>query len=149
MKRDALLDCLDTARECYRNAWARTSVDIAIQVRLVPDTCVTLSAGSVLFSVQVPQACLAWRGDRTTEADEISCRNRAMHQRGSLCKRRTALATHRVHLHSRPGEVLQYMLSPPWLSTNLHGAAGMLWRSTVSDTGDEGLLMTAGSAKEP
>ncbi|CAK0783416.1 hypothetical protein CVIRNUC_006615 [Coccomyxa viridis] len=31
MKRDALLDCLDTARECYRHAWARTSVDIAIQ----------------------------------------------------------------------------------------------------------------------
>ncbi|CAL5220662.1 g2708 [Coccomyxa viridis] len=31
MKRDALLDCLDTARDCYRHAWARTSVDIAIQ----------------------------------------------------------------------------------------------------------------------
>lgn len=32
MKRDALLDCLDTARDCYRHAWAHTSVDIAIQV---------------------------------------------------------------------------------------------------------------------
>ena len=34
MKRDALLDCLDTARDCYRHAWARTSVDIAVEVRL-------------------------------------------------------------------------------------------------------------------
>ena len=34
MKREALLDCLDTARDCYRHAWARTSVDIAIQVQL-------------------------------------------------------------------------------------------------------------------
>ena len=34
MKRDALLDCLDTARDCYCHAWARTSVDIAIQVHL-------------------------------------------------------------------------------------------------------------------
>ena len=34
LKRDALLDCLDTARDCYRHAWARTSVDIAIQVIL-------------------------------------------------------------------------------------------------------------------
>ena len=36
MKRDALLDCLDTARDCYRHAWARTSVDIAIQARASP-----------------------------------------------------------------------------------------------------------------
>lgn len=33
MKRDALLDCLDTARSRYGLAWARTSTDIAIQVR--------------------------------------------------------------------------------------------------------------------
>ena len=31
MKREALLDCLDTARSRYDQAWARTSVDIAIQ----------------------------------------------------------------------------------------------------------------------
>ncbi|CAL8464520.1 g4055 [Coccomyxa elongata] len=31
MKRDALLDCLDTARSRYGLAWARTSTDIAIQ----------------------------------------------------------------------------------------------------------------------
>ena len=36
MKRDALLDCLDTAQECYRHAWARTSVDIAIQASASP-----------------------------------------------------------------------------------------------------------------
>lgn len=32
MKREALLDCLDTARSRYGLAWARTSTDIAIQV---------------------------------------------------------------------------------------------------------------------
>ena len=32
LKREALLDCLDTARGCYRHAWARTSVDLAIEV---------------------------------------------------------------------------------------------------------------------
>lgn len=32
MKRDAVLDCLDTARSRYGLAWARTSTDIAIQV---------------------------------------------------------------------------------------------------------------------
>ena len=32
LKRDALLDCLDTARGCYAHAWARTSVDLAIEV---------------------------------------------------------------------------------------------------------------------
>jgi len=32
LKRAALLDCLDTARGCYRHAWARTSVDLAIEV---------------------------------------------------------------------------------------------------------------------
>jgi hypothetical protein len=31
MKREALLDCFDTARGRYHQAWARTSVDIAIQ----------------------------------------------------------------------------------------------------------------------
>ena len=42
MKRDALLDCLDTARECYRHAWARTSVDIAIQAGAL-QACQSLS----------------------------------------------------------------------------------------------------------
>ena len=32
LKREALLDCLDTARGCYAHAWARTSVDLAIEV---------------------------------------------------------------------------------------------------------------------
>jgi hypothetical protein len=32
MKREALLACLETARDCYHNAWARTSVDLAIEV---------------------------------------------------------------------------------------------------------------------
>ena len=32
MKREALLDCLATARARYDQAWARTSVDLAIQV---------------------------------------------------------------------------------------------------------------------
>jgi len=72
-----------------------------------------------------------------------------MHQRGCLCKGTTALASHLVHLHSRFGEVLEYMLSPPWLSMNLGRAAAMLWQSRVSDAGDKELLMTAGSAKEP
>ena len=36
LKREALLDCLDTARACYNNAWARTSVDLAIEVRGAP-----------------------------------------------------------------------------------------------------------------
>ncbi len=36
LKREALLDCLDTARACYHNAWARTSVDLAIEVRWPP-----------------------------------------------------------------------------------------------------------------
>eukprot|EP00884_Botryococcus_braunii_P013754 jgi/Botrbrau1/2237/Bobra.101_2s0065.1 len=31
MKREALLCCLETARQCYEHAWARTSVDIAIE----------------------------------------------------------------------------------------------------------------------
>ncbi|KAK9818350.1 hypothetical protein WJX72_011096 [[Myrmecia] bisecta] len=31
MKRDALLDCVDTMKACYRQAWARTSVDMAIE----------------------------------------------------------------------------------------------------------------------
>ncbi|KAK9838128.1 hypothetical protein WJX81_002944 [Elliptochloris bilobata] len=31
LKREALLDCLDTARGCYGHAWARTSVDLAIE----------------------------------------------------------------------------------------------------------------------
>lgn len=34
MKREAVLACLETARLCYQHAWARTSVDIAIQVPL-------------------------------------------------------------------------------------------------------------------
>ena len=38
LKREALLDCLDTARGCYAHAWARTSVDLAIEVG-APDTC--------------------------------------------------------------------------------------------------------------
>lgn len=39
MKRDALLDCLETGRDCYRHAWACTSVDIAIQVQdLIPSS---------------------------------------------------------------------------------------------------------------
>ena len=33
MKREALLDCLETARARYDQAWARTSVDLAIQAR--------------------------------------------------------------------------------------------------------------------
>lgn len=32
MKREALLDCLATAQGRYDQAWARTSVDLAIQV---------------------------------------------------------------------------------------------------------------------
>lgn len=32
LKREALLDCLDTARGGYAHAWARTSVDLAIEV---------------------------------------------------------------------------------------------------------------------
>lgn len=52
MKRDALLDCLDTARDCYRHAWARTSVDIAIQVRLNLDL--------IPFSQSVYAPCLCF-----------------------------------------------------------------------------------------
>jgi len=32
MKREALLDCFDTMKACYGHAWARTSVDLAIEV---------------------------------------------------------------------------------------------------------------------
>lgn len=32
MKREALLDCFDTMKACYGRAWARTSVDLAIEV---------------------------------------------------------------------------------------------------------------------
>ena len=32
MKRQALLDCIDAARAQYHNAWACTSVDLAIEV---------------------------------------------------------------------------------------------------------------------
>ena len=32
MKRQALLDCIQAAQERYHNAWACTSVDLAIQV---------------------------------------------------------------------------------------------------------------------
>ena len=32
MKRQALLDCIQAAKERYPQAWARTSVDLAIQV---------------------------------------------------------------------------------------------------------------------
>ena len=31
MKREALLDCFDTMKACYGRAWARTSVDLAIE----------------------------------------------------------------------------------------------------------------------
>lgn len=31
MKREALLDCFDTMKACYGHAWARTSVDLAIE----------------------------------------------------------------------------------------------------------------------
>ena len=34
MKRQALLDCIHAAKERYPQAWARTSVDLAIQVLL-------------------------------------------------------------------------------------------------------------------
>lgn len=34
MKREALLDCFDTMKACYGKAWARTSVDLAIEVDL-------------------------------------------------------------------------------------------------------------------
>ena len=33
MKREALLDCMATAQSRYDQTWARTSVDLAIQVR--------------------------------------------------------------------------------------------------------------------
>ena len=32
MKREALLDCFDTMKACYGHAWARTSVDLAVEV---------------------------------------------------------------------------------------------------------------------
>lgn len=32
MKREALLDCFDTMQACYGHAWARTSVDLAVEV---------------------------------------------------------------------------------------------------------------------
>ena len=32
MKREALLDCFDTMKACYGRPWARTSVDLAIEV---------------------------------------------------------------------------------------------------------------------
>ena len=35
MKREALLDCFDTMRACYGHAWARTLVDLAIEVTLM------------------------------------------------------------------------------------------------------------------
>ena len=34
MRRQALLDCIHAAKERYPQAWARTSVDLAIQVLL-------------------------------------------------------------------------------------------------------------------
>lgn len=34
MKREALLDCFATMKACYGRAWARTSVDLAIEVGL-------------------------------------------------------------------------------------------------------------------
>jgi len=33
MKREALLDCFDTMKACYGHAWARTSVDLATEVK--------------------------------------------------------------------------------------------------------------------
>ncbi len=57
MKRDALLDCLDTARDCYRHAWARTSVDIAIQVPLALALCDRSYADTLDMSWQ--HACLS------------------------------------------------------------------------------------------
>ena len=33
MKREALLDCYSTLKACYGKPWARTSVDLAIEVR--------------------------------------------------------------------------------------------------------------------
>ena len=34
MKREALLDCYTTLQACYGQPWARTSVDLAIEVRI-------------------------------------------------------------------------------------------------------------------
>ena len=34
MKREAVLDCFAAARAAYKHAWARTSVDLAIEVSL-------------------------------------------------------------------------------------------------------------------
>lgn len=46
MKREALLDCFDTMQACYGHAWARTSVDLAVEV------------GCLLHPVAVPKASL-------------------------------------------------------------------------------------------
>ena len=37
MKREALLECLEAARAVYGRPWARTSVDIAIEVPPIYD----------------------------------------------------------------------------------------------------------------
>ena len=36
MKREALLDCLASAQARYDQAWARTSVDLAVQAQAQP-----------------------------------------------------------------------------------------------------------------
>ena len=51
MKREALLDCFDTARGRYDQAWARTSVDIAIQAGHFCSACVGTPEGALRTSL--------------------------------------------------------------------------------------------------
>lgn len=53
MKREALLDCYDTLKSCYGKLWARTSVDLAIEVRLA---AVLPMEGDDGFDIR-PQPC--------------------------------------------------------------------------------------------
>lgn len=54
MKREALLDCFDTMKACYGQAWAKTSVDLAIQVSCktdrMPCTHATIGADGRLYA---------------------------------------------------------------------------------------------------